>query len=117
MAHLIATLTLLFDLDYIVLKQGEDESYRSSLKGLAWGSLTCLIVLFVGLFMGVSMFSRGMNSFYILAHFTGAILTACMIIQGWSIGAYVAIFLFLALFPGVVEFGMIISVAKSYRGK
>eukprot|EP01025_Chloroclados_australasicus_P052493 TRINITY_DN6120_c1_g1_i3.p3 TRINITY_DN6120_c1_g1~~TRINITY_DN6120_c1_g1_i3.p3 ORF type:complete len:111 (-),score=1.98 TRINITY_DN6120_c1_g1_i3:238-570(-) len=108
-------MTLLFDLEYVVLKQGGDDITKSRMKGLAWGCLTCLVVLFFGLFTGVSMFSRPMNSFYILCHFLGVVLTGCLITQGWTVGMYVAVFLLLALLPALIELTLIVLALRTFR--
>ena len=54
-----------------------------------WASVACFAVEYVCLFAGVSLFFRGLNAFYTLLHFLGAILVALFYMRARLFGGFV----------------------------
>ncbi|GBF89423.1 hypothetical protein Rsub_01995 [Raphidocelis subcapitata] len=107
-AHLIAVVTLLFDLDaltaQVVLTEGSEFALtRQRLRGLAAASLACFGVEYLGLFAGASIFMRGHTLACIVLHFLGAVVTALFYARAWAVGAFAAAAALFSYVPATIE--------------
>lgn len=118
-AHLVATLVVLYDLDGLTgaaLGKGSGDELRASrrkLESLAWAAVGCFILEFIGLFSGMSMFFPTVNSFNVLLHFVGIVLTALFVTNdSWGVGSYTSIFVFCHALPALLEIAVAFAVLK-----
>ncbi|ACO70560.1 predicted protein [Micromonas commoda] len=107
-AHLIATLTIVYDSSETVKRAlGSDLSDYSteltSLEGMAYTSIFFFCVEFLGMFTGVSLFMPSANVFYIFAHFFGALFTGLFVTLQWDLQAYPWMFTLFSFFPAFTE--------------
>ncbi len=105
--HLIAILTVLYDADgvskEIVGSGGSVSGTTTSLEAVSWAAIVCLLVDFMGLFSGFSVFSIPVNCFQIFCHFLGALTVALFVSEYWQAEAYTYLFVFFNLVPTTVE--------------
>ena len=118
-AHLVATLVVLYDLDGLtgaalgVGSGSEFKAARGKLEGLAWAAVACFVLEFAGLFSGMSMFFPTVNSLNVLLHFVGVVTTALFITNdSWSVSSYTSIFVFCHAFPALLEIAVAFAVLK-----
>uniref|UniRef100_A0A7S0NK65 Transmembrane protein 107 n=1 Tax=Micromonas pusilla TaxID=38833 RepID=A0A7S0NK65_MICPS len=107
-AHLIATLTIVYDSSETVKRAlGSDLSEYSTeltlLEGMAYTSIFFFCVEFLGMFTGVSLFMPSANVFYIFAHFFGALFTGLFVTLQWDLQAYPWMFTLFSFFPAFTE--------------
>mmetsp|Transcript_11671 Transcript_11671/g.15860 ORF Transcript_11671/g.15860 Transcript_11671/m.15860 type:complete len:139 (-) Transcript_11671:112-528(-) len=116
MAHLIVTLTIVYDVDAISrdAKGAEDDTSASKdrLTALAWTSLVCFLIEIAGIFSGVSLFLPTVCSFYILLHFIGTILVLLFVALHWEVPTFTFLFIFFSGLPAVLEMMVAFGVLK-----
>mmetsp|Transcript_22840 Transcript_22840/g.38185 ORF Transcript_22840/g.38185 Transcript_22840/m.38185 type:complete len:141 (-) Transcript_22840:189-611(-) len=117
-AHLIATLTIVYDVDNIASDANkhstlsEYSSEKDTLSVLAYASLACFIIEVFGLFSGVSIFVPSVSSLYVFLHSLGTILVALFVALSWALSTYTWLFLIFSAFPAFVELCMAFFVLK-----
>ena len=74
-----------------------------------------MVIDFVGLCAGLTMFLTLVNFVQIACHAAGAILSSFFIIESWHYLGYWYIFGFFSAFPAVVELFAFVYVFKLYR--
>lgn len=107
-AHLIATLTIVYDSSETVKRAlgsdlGDYSTELTNLEGLASTSIFFFCVEFLGMFTGVSLFMPSANLFYIFAHFFGALFTGLFVTLQWDLQAYPWLFTLFSFFPAFTE--------------
>lgn len=106
-AHLLAVITIMFDIDLAARNSTSDgtsfTTEKKMLQGLLWTAIVCFIIEYVGLFLGVSMFAKFLNSSYIMLHFVGTILTTLFYTEGWKVTTFIPMVVFFNCVPGVCE--------------
>eukprot|EP00899_Mesostigma_viride_P027197 jgi/Mesvir1/7662/Mv11422-RA.1 len=118
-AHLIAVLTIAFDVEMCV-KRGLDsdasnnelDSAKLQLSILAYASLGLFFVEFVAMFSGVSLFLPTFNMLYVVLHFIGTIFTIIFIAQEMDPDIFIIIFSVFIAFPVFVELIVVIALTK-----
>lgn len=74
--------------------------------------MACFAVEYSTLFLGVSIFMRGLNCFYVLLHFAGAILTALFYMRAWPLDSIIAFFALFSALPAALELFVFLFVTR-----
>ncbi|KAK3277140.1 hypothetical protein CYMTET_14833 [Cymbomonas tetramitiformis] len=115
-AHLVVTLTILYDTDNITRRALEETSgygdEKDSLQAQATTSTVCFVLEFVGMFSGVSLFFPTLNSFYIFLHINGTLYVGLFIGLHWGLKWYTWFFLLFSLLPALIEMLVCFAVFK-----
>ncbi|PNH12981.1 Transmembrane protein 107 [Tetrabaena socialis] len=125
-AHLIAVLTVFFDVEAFV-SQAEQidpatstnhadlelfDNRKKQVSGICYAAFACFGIDYIALFLGISMFFPPMMAFNIICHFGGTVLTVLLYTDGWSFASFVAFFIIFNALPAVVELFMLVFVTR-----
>lgn len=115
-AHLIVTLTIVYDLDNVAKYAVEDIDDLSSAKEmlgiLVYTSLACFGIEVVGIFSGVSLFLPTISSFYVFLHFLGTLMVTLFLCLHWDIAWFTWFFVLFSLLPAFLEMIVAFGVMK-----
>ncbi|EEH54088.1 uncharacterized protein MICPUCDRAFT_48260 [Micromonas pusilla CCMP1545] len=115
-AHLIATLTIVYDSDMTVYRATGTSTGVSDdkmqLEALAWTSIACFIVEFLGMFSGVSLFVHSANVTYIFLHFFGTVYVALFCFLHWDLDVFPWLAALFSFLPATIEVGVAFAVYK-----
>ncbi|GMH39412.1 hypothetical protein BSKO_07310 [Bryopsis sp. KO-2023] len=110
-AHLVTVIAVLDGREYFVARSmGANGSYgkeNKQLEVMACVALACLVVEFLGLLSGLTIFMRGLNCFHTFMHFFGAVLTWLFMEEHWKIDHYIPI---LVVFNGLPFLGEVLGI-------
>lgn len=76
---------------------------RRRLSGVVYASMACFAIEYASLFLGVSIFMRGLNCLHTLLHTLGAILVSLFYMRAWPVDSMIAFFVLFSLIPAVLE--------------
>ena len=87
-----------------------DNSEWRSLMAAVWMSIFLMIIEFIGLFGGFTLFHHTNNIFYISIHSVGIIFTALFVALLWPYWIFWFIFLICSLISGITEMVSILKI-------
>mmetsp|Transcript_19957 Transcript_19957/g.43675 ORF Transcript_19957/g.43675 Transcript_19957/m.43675 type:complete len:141 (-) Transcript_19957:227-649(-) len=117
-AHLVATLTIVYDVDNIAhdanrhSSPSEYSGEKNTLEVLTYASLACFIIEVFGMFSGVTIFVPSIASLYIFLHTLGTILLVLFLGLHWALPTFTWLFVIFSAFPAFVEICMAFIVMK-----
>ena len=95
---------------------GSDQSdfgdERDALRLYAYASVLCFVLELAGTFSGVSLFFPIVSTWYVLAHFSGAVLVGLFAAEKWDLGWFPVFFYVFSAIPCLVEGVVAFAVLK-----
>ena len=85
---------------------------KMQLEALAWTSIACFIVEFLGMFSGVSLFVHSANVTYIFLHFFGTVYVALFCFLHWDLDVFPWLAALFSSLPATIEVGVAFAVYK-----
>mmetsp|Transcript_23223 Transcript_23223/g.44342 ORF Transcript_23223/g.44342 Transcript_23223/m.44342 type:complete len:133 (-) Transcript_23223:381-779(-) len=108
-AHLVVTLTIIYDIDSVA---DSANGSKTTMEALAGASLACFAVEVVGIFAGVSLFLPTLSAFYVLLHFLGTVLTILFLALRWQAAWFSIQFILFSATPALLEMVVAFGVFK-----